>query len=385
MNTKLLEDLRSSSLDGWDLVLSFLPKGWEEEAKRCGAFQRARGIKDASTLLRVLLIHLVEGYSLRETSVRASESGLATISAPSLQHRLEKAGEWLRWLAEGVRGELQRTCVVPIEKCGMNVRAVDGTSISEPGSTGTDWRVHYSLQLPTLNCDHFAVTPPNQGESFTRYPIQAGDLLIGDRGYSHRRGVRHIVQGGGNVLVRVNWQCFPVEISGGKRFNPVSLGRQLRVMQPREWDVSLPSEQKGQPAISGRIVGIKKSRAATRAAEKALRQRYTKKGKTLSKWTLAMAAYIYVFTTVSVDRLFAAQVLELYRARWQIELAFKQLKSILGIGHLPKINPRSGQAWLHGKILVALLAQAIIQAGEALSPWGYEISTEWPEHPESVS
>ena len=184
-NSTVIEEILD---DGWELLIRFLPEGWKEEAKRTGAFKRSRGINDPDTLLRVLLIHLANGCSLRETSVQAKESKLAIISAPSLQHRLERSGEWLRWLARGVRTKLHEPSSDIVEKCGMNVRIVDGTSISEPGSTGTDWRVHYSIQLPTLNCDYFLVTMPQEGESFKHYPVQGGDLLIGDRGYSHRQG-----------------------------------------------------------------------------------------------------------------------------------------------------------------------------------------------------
>jgi IS4 transposase len=68
-------------------------------------------------------------------------------------------------------------------------------------------------------------------------------------------------------------------------------------------------------------------------------------------------------------------VLEYYRFRWQIELLFKQLKSILAMGHLPKYDDQSSRAWLYGKLLVALLTQKLVRLGSAISPWGYDI---WP-------
>ena len=77
-----------------------------------------------------------------------------------------------------------------------------------------------------------------------------------------------------------------------------------------------------------------------------------------------------VFTTVA-EALSAAEVLDLYRARWQIELVFKRLKSLAGLGHLKKHDPQAARAWLQGKLLVALLIDALRVAGEAFSPWGY--------------
>jgi IS4 transposase len=54
--------------------------------------------------------------------------------------------------------------------------------------------------------------------------------------------------------------------------------------------------------------------------------------------------------------------------RWQIELAFKRLKSLAQLGHLPKHDNRSSRAWLYGKLLVVLLAQKLIRIGRDISP-----------------
>jgi IS4 transposase len=69
----------------------------------------------------------------------------------------------------------------------------------------------------------------------------------------------------------------------------------------------------------------------------------------------------------------AATILEIYRLRWQIELVFKRMKSIMGLGHLPKADPNSSRAWLHGKLFVALLVERMIDAAKSFSPWGYPL------------
>ena len=70
----------------------------------------------------------------------------------------------------------------------------------------------------------------------------------------------------------------------------------------------------------------------------------------------------------------AAAVLELYRARWLIEMAIKRMKSLFGLGQLPKRADASARAWLHGKLFVALLVERLRAAGETLSPWGYPLA-----------
>jgi IS4 transposase len=52
--------------------------------------------------------------------------------------------------------------------------------------------------------------------------------------------------------------------------------------------------------------------------------------------------------------------LELYRCRWQVELALKRLKSLLQLGHLPKKDPVCARAWMQMKLLLALLVEQLL-------------------------
>jgi len=112
--------------------------GWEQAAREQGALRRARGISDAATLLRVLLVHLADGCSLRETAVRAQEAGWCAVSSVSLFKRLQAAEQWLRWMAE----RLWRQRCDPVLSRDYRVRAVDATTVQEPGSRGTIERAY---------------------------------------------------------------------------------------------------------------------------------------------------------------------------------------------------------------------------------------------------
>src|SRR6266480_3832712 len=72
----------------WDVVIQMLPAQWEAKAVELGAVRRLRGFGSVGSLLRVLLIHLADGCSLRETAVRASAGGLAAVSDVALLKRL---------------------------------------------------------------------------------------------------------------------------------------------------------------------------------------------------------------------------------------------------------------------------------------------------------
>ena len=82
-----------------------------------------------------------------------------------------------------------------------------------------------------------------------------------------------------------------------------------------------------------------------------------------------------MWTTLTPEDFSATEILDFYRLRWQIELAFKRMKSLLGLGHLPKKDPASARAWLHGKLFASLLVERMIEAASSISPWGYELET----------
>ena len=77
-----------------------------------------------------------------------------------------------------------------------------------------------------------------------------------------------------------------------------------------------------------------------------------------------------VFTTFPATEFSAADVLNWYRTRWQVELVFKRFKSLAELGHLPKHDEHSARAWLYGKLFVALLARKNSSATPAPFPPG---------------
>ena len=105
-----------------------------------------------------------------------------------------------------------------------------------------------------------------------------------------------------------------------------------------------------------------------------MRKAARRKGRWARLETLRFAHYVIQFTTFTKKEIHAAQVLEWYRLRWQVELAFKRLKSLAQMGHLPKSDDDSTRAWLYGKLQVALLGQKIIQYAAAISLWEYDVA-----------
>ena len=363
--------------EDWRIVEALLPDRWMEMARELGAFQRARGVADARALLQVMLIHLGEGCGLRETAARASLAGIAQVSDVALLKRLRSCGPWFEWLAQQLRAAQPQPEAQGL-LAGRQLRVVDGSVVREPGVTGSQWRLHYAIGLPGLQCQEVHLGPCDDGETLKRFAVHAGDILVADRGYAHPGGIAHVRRHGGDVIVRMNLVTLPLTHPGtGKPLDVLAQVRGLQAGQAGSWPVCLKvkAERGGQRAqeIAGRLCAVRKSAAAAAMARDRVRRESMRGRKQVQPQTLEAAEYVLVFTTLGAD-ISAQQVMTLYRMRWQIELEFKRLKSLIQLGHLKKHDARAARSWLQGKLLVALLIARLIAHAERVSPWGYEIA-----------
>ena len=361
--------MENAAEENWQVLLSLFPGQWRERAVETGAVARLRGFSSAESLLRTLLLHIARGFSLRETVVQAKLANLASVSDVALLKRLRNSEEWLRSLCVGL---LRENCIaLPQDEIASRLRIVDGTIIKEPGKTGSQWRILYSLQLPTLVCDFFEMTSTEgqgTGESFRRLPVRPGELILGDAGYWSAAGIEFVHRHRADVLVRVNPQSFVAVTPKGRRVGLLSRVRTLsQPGQIGEWPVILQGQES---RVAGRVCVLRKSEHAIQQAHRRLERKASKKQTKTKPETLEYAKYVIVFTTQPTAA--AGQILEWYRLRWQIELVFKRLKTLAQLGHLPKHDERSSRAWLYGKLFVALLTQKLIRVGRDISPWGYE-------------
>ncbi len=357
--------------EDWQILVGLLPASWQRTARLSGAVERLRGFGSVQEVLHVLLMHIGCGYSLRETAVRAQAAGLAEVSDVTLLNRLRQAEGWLQHLCQALLAESGVQWRGPEPR--RRVRAVDGTVIKEPGPTGSHWRIHYSLRLPELTCDHLVMTPTqggNTAENLERFPVARGDLIRADRGYCHPAGVGRVARHGADIIVRLN-SSVPLCGPDGQRFALLPALRTLSAAgRIGQWSVGM---REGDQAGEGRLCAVRKTRQAIVWAERQIARREQKHQCRVKPETRQYARYVMVFTTLPEAEMGAAEVLEYYRFRWQIELVFKRLKSLLAIGHLPKHDARSSRAWLYGKLMVALLTQKLVRLGSSISPWGYDL------------
>ena len=356
----------------WEYLLSFLPSKSviESTAVKMGAMQRRREVKSAEDLLKLALAYGCTDLSLRGVAAWAQMHNVANISNVALLKRLRKAPDWLGRIL-GLK--LASYATPPKEKLnGMRVRLVDATVISEPASKGTNWRVHLGYNLQHDAIDHIELTDVKGGETLTRFSIQPGEIVVGDRGYAHRRGLHSVIKTGGDFLVRLNWNTVPLQTCDGKKFDLFKSLQGLKDAEPGDFAVqSAPSKRDGIPPIKGRLIAIRKTAEATKAARLKIKRISSKKGQHTDKRTFETAEYVFLFTSVDSSQASAQALLDLYRFRWQIEIAFKRMKGLLNLGELPIKDPDLARTYLYAKLLAALILQDLTEVYLGFSPWGF--------------
>lgn len=359
--------------DDWQALLRMLPANWRQLARETGAINRKlRNFDDEESILRFLFLHVANGYSLRETVTRAKAAGLTSISDVALLKRLRCSGNWLKELSIALLRE--RGVLLSENQYSSNIclKLVDGTIVKEPGKTGSQWRVHYSLRLPNLDCDYFKLTSSKgeqTGESFKQFPVRKNDCIVGDRGYSTPQGITYLHQREAYSLVRVNSGALAFFSEADKAFHLLEqISILKKAFQASEWKVFLKDAEN--KIIEGRLCVIRKSDIAAEIAIKKLVEKAKKRQRKIKPETLEYAKYIIIFTTLPAE--YPLEIIfEWYRLRWQIELAFKRLKSLIHLGHLPKYDEASSKAWLYGKLLIGLLTEKLMSYASSFSPCGY--------------
>ena len=364
--------IRPEILDHWPEVSAHLPAGFDVEAtaRLRGAFTRAREVKDAKTLLRLALAYGGLGMSLRETCAWAEVGEIASLRDPSLLNRLCKAAPWLgdivaALIAEQANGPAGRWA-------GYRLRALDGTSICQPGADRTTWRLHVGYDLATGQVDQLELTDLHGAENLQRLAYRAGDVVLADRYYARPRDLRPVIDGGADFIVRTGWNSLRLLQPNGE---PFDLFAALAAQAEQEGEVQVRihegvSEVTPSEPLILRLVIRRKDPEQVEAEHKRLLKDAKKRGKQPDPRSLEAAKYILLLTSLPADAFPPADILALYRFRWQIELAFKRFKSLAGLDMLPAKKPELARAWIYARLIVAIIAEQIAGQVPDSSPSG---------------
>jgi len=325
--------------DKWNQIVAILPRDLEQSARICRSVERLRNVPSATNLLRVILGYAVSDLSLKDTAAWAKAKGIADFTGQAFHYRLQRSEKWL----EHLLGQLLFRDR-PQNPSGFPIRVVDGSVITGPGSKGTDWVAHMIVDPVSGQFTSVELTDSRGAETFTRHAVNPGEVILGDRMYATARGIEFLVGHQAYPLVRVNPYSLKVCDLSKQRIHLEAYDASVLEKGIISLDVLIPTPP--ERMNKNKVWKLKDAKSWIPARIVGGR---TKKG------------VIWVLTTLSREQLSDEGVLKLYRLRWQIELLFKRLKSLLHLDELPTKDGPISKSWLLGRLLVAAIAQTLVK------------------------
>jgi hypothetical protein len=338
----------------------------EASARAHGAFVRPRKITSVEELLRLALVYGC-GNSLRVTSGFADAAGIADVSAPGIFERLSNCGDWL----EAVALSLLREAAPQVSGAfrGKRLLAVDTTSISHPGAASASFRLHLRFDL-SGGIEGLELSGGSGGERLSRFAWGEDDIVLADRGLARAPELEKLLAAGAGFILRSGWNAFkwldnrgaPLDILGLiEGAGDKASGHEVRI--------KVKPKGEAQRSFPVRLVVVPLPQDKVEAARKKARKTARKNGKTIDPRTLAAAGYTLIVTTLP-ESFTPEAIAAFYRLRWQIELLFKRLKSLAGLGQLPAEDPGLAKTWIFAKLIIAILAETAAQKLADSSPSG---------------
>lgn len=328
-------------------------------ARTSGALLRRRNVGDSPTLLRLALAYGPGGMSLRSAAAWAGLNDVAMLSDVALLKRLRGSADWLGDIAGAL---LMNASGIESSTNARRLRIVDGSSISQPGSKGTDFRLHATYEPAQARFTHLELTDAHGGEAFSRVPLNKGDIVIGDRAYARAPALEKVIACEADFIVRTGWASIRLLTLDGSVLDWDALYAPLQPNEICEIDVlaehSGPKlKGRGTPLFQARLIVQRKDAQATEKAVKAAKRGHKKRKykQTMLPMTITAAGFLMLLTSVPANEMTATDILDAYRLRWQVEIAFKRLKSGLGIHKLPAKDPQLARSWLMAHLIIALM------------------------------
>ena len=334
-----------------------LPKNYEDECYEQGAITRARGVANPANLMMLAMFHLHNGCSLMEISEVARITKLGNMSDVAFMKRFAKCGDWFSAINTSIISGALTDYQKPAWLNNLSVVAVDASVVKAIGRNGKTYRLHYAFDIFTMSRIEHKITSSDTGESLCNFTPKPNQLILADRAYANIKSIEICNKAQASYIIRLSKSSFTICDENGQKLNILPLLLELNTQECMDIN-AFATNHKGDKAPI-RICAKRKTKEAIVQTQKKLKRRESKKQSKMADETKVFNEYIIVITNLN-KTIPANEILETYRLRWQIEIYFKRLKSILDYSTLPKRRVDSAIAWLNGKMMIALLIEVIL-------------------------
>ena len=275
--------------------------------------------------------------------------------------RFQKCAEWLRWLCDNICRNNKAISEPPIWLGERKVYLVDASDEPVHGIDKTDYRLHYAIGLFDLGMKEMALTPGETGEKASNFKtFVENDIMIGDRAYCSKQGIEYLLDSKSDFLFRFGTNRFHIYNRQGRVVNVLGYFNRLKPGEIVEKTLYYEYEGEYRPL---RFCVLRKSKEAEEKGLETLQKMQMRKhwNKKLSEAQIGYNRYVIIVTSIS--DVASELILDLYRQRWHIELAFKRLKSLFKYHEIPVHVEKSARAWFYGKLLLAALCETWVNIG----------------------
>jgi len=191
-------------------------------------------------------------------------------------------------------------------------------------------------------------------------------LVIADRAYGSLVSIEHCLQAQANFVLRLKHDAFKLYNEDGSEF---TLLEKLRFVANEAVNFEVYVKLKTLGKTKLRVCAVKIPDNKLDKVERKFKRKDVRMQRKTSKEALDMAKYVVVISALP-DKVSADEIISLYRLRWQVEIYFKRLKSIIDFGNVPLKREDSIATWLNGKLIISLLIEQMISE-VSFSPCDY--------------
>ena len=342
-------------------IMELMPIGWEEKAKELKAIERSRKIATAEELLRMILLYLTSGGSFGKTSAILRLTDENSLNKNAVYERIVKSRDWLKWLCENTSRNVGELVEKPEWLKDKKVCLIDASDVSKKGSNGSDYKLHYNVELFNLEMREMHITESSVGEKFQNFKkLGTDDIVIADRAYGSLKSIKYLKEKNCGFILRLKAGAFNFYDSEGIKIELSDCFEELKEGESSDKILFYKEKEK---LLSIRVCGMRKSKEMEQKGLKQIKHSNTRhmRGKVSKKQAIYNK---YILLATSCDREIKSEyIVELYRMRWEIELVFKRIKSIFSYGEMPSKLEKTAESWFYGKLLLSYICESLVNKG----------------------
>lgn len=181
-------------------------------------------------------------------------------------------------------------------------------------------------------------------------PWVKGRLLLFDLGYYCFQLFDRINRNGGYFISRIKKNANPLIVATNLAWR----GKAVKVVGQRLQDVL--------PRLKRRTLDVIIEVVVTRRAYRGVQSQVTRRFRLVGIYNEEGRCYHLYITNIPAGRLAADEVAQVYRARWEVELLFKELKSFYGLEDIPSANMAVVEALILAAVLAAIVSRTLLAA-----------------------